>query len=46
MTMTMKLFRKMQKTKSGNDASKVNKQPFATSPKKPEKNYFQMCSCF
>ena len=44
--MTMILFRKMQKTKSGNDASKVNKQPFATSPKKPEKNYFQMCSCF
>ena len=40
MTMTMKLFRKMQKTKSGNDASNVNKKPFATSPNKPEKYYF------
>ena len=40
MTMTMKLFRKMQKTKSGNDASNVNKKPFATSPNKPEKTTF------
>ena len=40
MTMTMILFGKMQKTKSGNDASKVNNKPFATSPNKPEKNYF------
>ena len=38
MTMTMKLFRKMQKTKPGNDASKVNNKPFAPSPNKPEKN--------
>ena len=44
MPMTMILFRKMQKTKSGNDASKVNNYPFATSPNKTEKTYLQMCS--